>query len=388
MNGIGKTITNEILNDQRNVRTIFEASKTDINIENLCHARTMVNNRKALIDLPSFINYIQYVVNLINAPDSQDVDAGCLNDLLGFEEGALALNFARSEKLDPNTLAKSLHLAINNSNNLAHSKESKAAYINLMTEVVSQYRPSGIASAGYQLLEAMSPKNQPNRVDFIKELFNDLAISILLNRARVIGLNANVIVVILKNREVNESLLLLDFVLDIIGANIQKVNGQLMNIIISTDSKEATNILNQAHNANLNASSVARLMSCSNTYNDVIANLKVVIDLIQPQKQAAIRLEADAVNRYLALDGSPERIDADRTQKIGRERIIATINQALEAQDAAIQGQVTMIQMLPAHLRAQFIAQLPEEMRNALIARLPENIRNPILAALNPQNAA
>ncbi len=356
VNGIRLQKPNNILDSQQNIITVFDVSKTDINIDNLCHAKTMANDRGALTNLATFIDYIRLVVNLINA-GYQAVNAGCLNDLLDFQEGALALNFARSKKIDPNTLAQSLHIAITAPHNPAHSKENQAAYINLMTEAVSKY-----INGPHGFVEVMVPgfHNQPLApVDFIRELFNNAAMSILLNRARVIGLNANAIACTLaRSRGIEGTLLLLGFVLDIIGVNIQNINVQLINDFVSNQSG-ATDTLNKARNVHLNASSVARLMSCGNNHNNRLADLRVVIDLIEPQNRAAIRLEADAVNRYLALDGSPEKIHNYRVQNISRDMIIEAINLALRV-DAARQ----------------------------VIARLPEDIRNPILAELNQQNAA
>lgn len=397
VNGIGLITTNQLLDLGKGVRAILAISKTNIRVENLSYAITIASNEgvpNRLNDINTIIDYIQLINNLINTPSSQEVDARCLNTLLSFQEGALALR-ASAIYYSPlfkdengRMLAKALHTAITDGKRPADSKESQVAYINLITEVINQYLYNAtsytrIVKVGWAILLGVE-QGYADIENFLKRVLNRQDMCIVLNTARVLRLNASSISsIIARSQDIENNLILLNFVLDIVDANTQRGSAAMMNDFIAKQN-EAMDTLNKACNIKINAISIARLMSCSNTHNDRIANLKVAIDLIEPQNQ----LKADEVNRYLALDGSPERINADRTQKIGRERIIATINQALEAQDAAIQGQVTMIQMLPAHLRAQFIAQLPEEMRNALIARLPENIRNPIIAALNPQNAA
>lgn len=336
-NGIGFPMTNQILGLEKGITAVFDISKTSIRIESLCYAITI----NGLDNVDKINNYIKLVADLLNYPDSQAIDAGCLNGLLDFQEGALALRASRIKDHplfkdeDASMLAKAFHTAITDPNYPANSKEEQAAYINLMAQVINQYLDNAtsytrMVKVGWSFILGVEewcsgPEN------FIKEIFSRQEMCIILNRARVLSLSANSISsIIARNQDIENSLLLLNFVLDVIGANIQNVSAELVNDFIAKQNG-AMDILNKASNVSLSASSIAHLIGKSNTHNDRIANLKLVTDLIDPQNKAAIRLDVNAMNRYLTIDGSPERINADRVQKISREKTIHTINQVNRA---------------------------------------------------------
>lgn len=471
---INLEVIEELLKDREGTAALMQAARAGINAEDLAlslHRAQEVNPPLGcglVNSLATRIAYINLASNLVLDAPEHEIENGVLirflneaivGNLLRSEQGSIALNLARYYFLNSEGLAKALDLFRTNYDPDTCAQR-QAGYIEFLCKILYVWplRKLHKAFSRDQLNQNNFENNtlinvSPNAFRKTIEFFDRQDVSILLNNF-LNDPNPDINEALYRcfDRNYVEPVIIATFIKsatdrksqetmgnnnqnEILSTNLQAYLNIAATLVRDEENEEnRTHLINQfnefityaesarsslyrARSVGITPESIMKLIrAANNNHQHAVENIKLVIDFLQPinqQNQADIRLDPDAVNRYLDLDGSPERMNDHRAGTIPRRIIINTItdvlrthedlqqrnqqlnqvnqqlNQAQQQIDAVMQERVNTVLGVPTTaIRIIVLNTYSPEIREQVIARLPEDIRNPILAELDQQNAA
>lgn len=366
-----------ILSSSEYVKILFEASQSSIEAQSL--ASGLQVNENHLYNPPRIntikekMHYVNLSLGLVNAPDCNAVNADFVNSLLNNKKGAQSLNYARYIGLDKSCLAKCLSTLLS-ANNPPSDIEQIADYIGLVGQ--SLYLHTTTLYSTWKILfnsfwSGYYQNSHPGeQADLI---LKDEAMSLAFYRAQLAGLDAPTISYILhENLDIQETSLLLNFLLDLIGAEVQGIDADFIKLFFEKVNYAAYT-LNEARKKGLNPLSVGHLIKIAERASVGITNLSLAITVFSSpwltgevikateigiggiaNVNLAINLisnhglSSEELNTYLNLDQAPRNFNDHRYQNKSSDLLVAIIRQTLKDKEIAeLRKQLGELKELP-----------------------------------------